>query len=75
MRWWPFAAVVERRPREEGNYDFVGRVTREGGLDFVAVTNRIVTFDNDGKLWAEQPIYVQFAFILDPVKTLTAVCV
>ena len=71
---WPFAGVVERRPREAGNHDFAGRVSREGGLDFVAVANRIVTFDNDGTLWAEQPIYVQFAFILNPVKALTAVC-
>ena len=31
---------------------------------------RIATFDNDGTLWAEQPIYFQFAFALDRVKAL-----
>jgi phosphoglycolate phosphatase-like HAD superfamily hydrolase len=50
--------------------DFVGRVTREGGPDFVAAEERIATFDNDGTLWAEQPIYVQVAFALDEVRRL-----
>jgi phosphoglycolate phosphatase-like HAD superfamily hydrolase len=50
--------------------DFVSRVTREGGPDFVPVSERIATFDNDGTLWAEQPIYFQFAFAIDRVKTL-----
>ena len=31
---------------------------------------RIATFDNDGTLWIEQPMYVQLAFILDRVKAL-----
>ena len=31
---------------------------------------RIATFDNDGTLWVEQPMYVQFVFILDRVKAL-----
>ena len=31
---------------------------------------RIATFDNDGTLWAEQPVYFQFAFALDRVKAL-----
>jgi phosphoserine phosphatase len=50
--------------------DFVGRVTKMGGRDFVPIAERIATFDNDGTLWAEQPIYVQFAFALDRVKAL-----
>jgi phosphoglycolate phosphatase-like HAD superfamily hydrolase len=49
---------------------FVGRVTQEGGPDFVPVDQRIATFDNDGTLWAEQPIYFQFAFALDRIKAL-----
>ena len=52
--------------------DFVARVTREGGPDFVPVAQRIATFDNDGTLWSEQPIYFQFAFALDRVKALAA---
>ena len=35
--------------------DFVSRVTREGGPDFVPAAERIATFDNDGTLWSEQP--------------------
>ena len=50
--------------------DFVNRVTKEGGPDFVPVNQRIATFDNDGTLWAEQPIYFQFQFALDRVKAL-----
>jgi haloacid dehalogenase-like hydrolase len=50
--------------------DFITRVTREGGPDFVPSAERIATFDNDGTLWAEQPMYFQFVFALDRVKTL-----
>ena len=49
--------------------DFVARVTTQGP-DFVPADQRIATFDNDGTLWIEQPMYVQFAFILDRVKAL-----
>ena len=41
--------------------DFVGRVTREGGPDFVPPPERIATFDNDGTLWAEKPVPFQVA--------------
>ena len=50
--------------------DFVARVTKQGGPDYVAPAERIATFDNDGTLWAEQPIYVQLAFALDRLKAL-----
>jgi len=49
---------------------FVEKVTEEGSPDFVPPTKRIATFDNDGTLWCEQPIYVQAAFIIDRVKAL-----
>jgi phosphoglycolate phosphatase-like HAD superfamily hydrolase len=49
---------------------FVARVTSPGGPDFVPVPERIATFDNDGTLWSEQPIYVQVAFALDRVREL-----
>ena len=48
---------------------FVKRVTKAGS-DFVPVTERIATFDNDGCLWAEQPMYFQFLFAIDRVKAL-----
>ncbi len=50
--------------------DFVMKVTKEGGPDFVPTAKRIATFDNDGTLWAEQPLYFQFMFALDRVKAL-----
>ncbi|QEX16813.1 haloacid dehalogenase [Hypericibacter terrae] len=50
--------------------DFVGRVTKEGGSDFVPVEDRIAVFDNDGTLWSEQPAYFQFFFALARVKQL-----
>src|SRR4051812_11396247 len=50
--------------------DFVARVTTEGGPDFVPAAERIATFDNDGTLWAEQPLYFQFLFAIDRVKVL-----
>jgi len=49
---------------------FVARVTTQGGPDFVPPGERVATFDNDGTLWAEQPIYVQLAFALDRVREL-----
>jgi phosphoserine phosphatase len=50
--------------------DFVARVTKEGGPDFVPVDQRIATFDNDGTLWVEQPIYTQFIFLMDRMRSL-----
>ena len=49
---------------------FVEQVTRDGSPDFVPVAERIATFDNDGTLWAEQPIYFQLLFAIDRVKAL-----
>jgi hypothetical protein len=50
--------------------NFVGAVTREGSPDFVPPAERIATFDNDGTLWCEHPMYVQLAFALDRVKAM-----
>jgi hypothetical protein len=50
--------------------DFVTKVTTAGSPDFVPVPERIATFDNDGTLWCEQPMPVQFFFALDRVKAL-----
>jgi phosphoglycolate phosphatase-like HAD superfamily hydrolase len=49
---------------------FVERVTKPGSPDFVPVPERIATFDNDGTLWAEQPMYFQGLFLVDRVKAL-----
>ena len=52
--------------------DFVARVTKEGGRDYVPPAERIATFDNDGTLWCEQPVQVQVFFLADRVKQLAA---
>ncbi len=50
--------------------EFVADVTDEGSVNFVRPAERIAVFDNDGTLWAEQPMYFQLAFALDRVKAL-----
>jgi phosphoglycolate phosphatase-like HAD superfamily hydrolase len=50
--------------------DFVKRVSAKGGKEFVPPAERIAVFDNDGTLWAEQPLYFQLVFALDRVKAL-----
>lgn len=50
--------------------DFVTAVTDKDGADFVAPENRIATFDNDGTLWVEAPIYTQLIFAIDRIKEL-----
>jgi haloacid dehalogenase-like hydrolase len=50
--------------------EFVAKVTKEGSPGFVRPAERIAVFDNDGTLWAEQPMYVQAFFALDRVRVL-----
>jgi phosphoserine phosphatase len=50
--------------------DFVSKVTKPGSPGFVPVAERIAVFDNDGTLWAEQPMYFQLFFALDRIKVL-----
>jgi phosphoserine phosphatase len=51
---------------------FVAETTSPGAPGFVPPAERIATFDNDGTLWAEQPMYFQLAFVLDRVKALAS---
>ena len=55
-------------PAKAAIVDFVARVTRQGGPDYVAPEGRVATFDNDGTLWAEKPLYFQFAFVYDRIR-------
>jgi haloacid dehalogenase-like hydrolase len=57
-------------PTKQAILDFVAAVTREGSPDFVSPAERIATFDNDGTLWVEHPMYTQLAFALDRVKAM-----
>jgi phosphoserine phosphatase len=50
--------------------DFVRRVTTSSSPDFVPAAERIATFDNDGTLWAEMPLYFQVLFAMDRAKAL-----
>ena len=51
---------------------FVERTTKPGSTNFVPVAERIAVFDNDGTLWAEQPMYFQAFFMFDRVKALAS---
>jgi phosphoglycolate phosphatase-like HAD superfamily hydrolase len=51
-------------------FAFVEKVTKAGTVDFVPVRERIATFDNDGTLWCEQPMYFQMLFAFDRIKAL-----
>jgi phosphoserine phosphatase len=57
-------------PSKKAIVEFVGKVTKKGSPDFVKPEDRIATFDNDGTLWCEQPMYSQFLFALDRVKAM-----
>ena len=58
------------RKAKQSIVEFVAKVTKHGSPDFVPPAERIATFDNDGTLWAEQPMYFQLLFALDRVKVL-----
>ena len=72
--------MVDRQPLPSWNdgaaksaiLDLVARVTKAGGAEFVPPAARIATFDNDGTLWCEQPLQVQFFFAFDRVKQLAS---
>jgi len=53
--------------------DFVRAVSDPDDPAFVEPSGRIATFDNDGTLWVEQPIYTEMAFALHRVKELAQV--
>ncbi|MDA7963260.1 HAD family hydrolase [Ruegeria sp.] len=49
---------------------FVETVTDPTHADYVTPAERIAVFDNDGTLWAEQPVYFQFIFAMDRLREL-----
>jgi hypothetical protein len=57
-------------PTKQAILTFVEIVTTPGTPNFVPPAERIATFDNDGTLWTEHPMYTQLAFALDRVKAL-----
>jgi phosphoglycolate phosphatase-like HAD superfamily hydrolase len=57
-------------PTKQAILKFVREVTTAGAPTFVPVPQRIATFDNDGTLWVEQPMYTQMTFALDRIKVM-----
>lgn len=74
----PGAAVTSTDPLPSWNasptrtaiVDFVNAVSTSGSADFVPPPERVAVFDNDGTLWAEQPMYFQEFFLLDRIRAL-----
>ena len=52
-------------PAKQRIIDFVELVTSPTSDGFVPADDRIATFDNDGTLWIERPLYIPFAFHLE----------
>ncbi|GAB6259986.1 HAD family hydrolase [Photobacterium sp. R1] len=57
-------------PSKQAIIQFVQEVTRENSPHFVPPGERIATFDNDGTLWVEQPMYTQLFFVIDRIQAL-----
>lgn len=55
-------------PRKTAIIEFVTKTTKRGSPDYVKPAERIATFDNDGTLWCEQPMYFQVLFAFDRIK-------
>ncbi len=50
--------------------EFVNTVSNPSNRAYVPPAERIATFDNDGALWSERPVYFQLLFAIDQVKAL-----
>jgi hypothetical protein len=57
-------------PAKQAIVKFVQTTTDKSSPAFVPSAERIATFDNDGTLWVEHPMYTQLAFALDRIKEL-----
>lgn len=56
-------------PTRKAILDFVSQTTTPGSPSFIPEAERIVVFDNDGTLWSEKPLYFQFEFAMDMIRT------
>jgi phosphoglycolate phosphatase-like HAD superfamily hydrolase len=79
----PFSAMAQSRTTQDGQLgswnegpakqailEFVRATTDQGSSKFVPLGERIATFDQDGTLWVEHPIYSQVVYCLDRVSAL-----
>lgn len=63
-------ASWENTASKQAIIEFVKKTTTKSSPDFVPEAEHIAVFDNDGTLWAEQPIYFQAAFAFDRIKQM-----
>jgi phosphoglycolate phosphatase-like HAD superfamily hydrolase len=68
----PPLASWNEGPAKQAIIDFVRATTDQSGPKFVPPDERIATFDQDGTLWVEHPIYTQVLYCLDRVSALAA---
>jgi phosphoglycolate phosphatase-like HAD superfamily hydrolase len=59
-------------PTRQAIMDFVATVTDPKNSNFVLAVDRIATFDNDGTLWLEKPMYIQFYHLIDQIGVVAA---
>ena len=57
-------------PAKQAIVEFVKTTTTQGSPQFVPPEERIATFDQDGTLWVEHPIYTQVMYCLEKVSAL-----
>jgi hypothetical protein len=57
-------------PAKRAILDLVRATTDQASPKFVPAEDRIATFDQDGTLWVEHPIYTQVMYCLDRVSAL-----
>lgn len=57
-------------PNKQAIIEFVTNTTDQNQATFIPPTRRIATFDNDGTLWSEQPLYFQAIYIFDRIREL-----
>jgi phosphoglycolate phosphatase-like HAD superfamily hydrolase len=57
-------------PAKQAIVNFVRATTEQGGATYVQPAERIATFDQDGTLWVEHPMYTQAMYCLDRVPAL-----
>src|SRR5205809_5775802 len=57
-------------PAKQAILEFVKATTTQGSPQFVPPEERIATFDQDGTLWVEHPMYSQVMYCLERVPAL-----
>lgn len=58
--------------RRQAILDFVAAATDQSTQDFVPIADRVATFDLDGTLWIEQPLYTQSTYTVEQIRALAA---